>query len=154
MSERAIAEQSAAGSTQPSVGRRLLAGFAFALPPLLAGQALFDRGFAYVGIPHTPAYLTELVLALGVVAVLSIPHPFRVAFERSPLPAGILVALMLWGGGRALTQLPRYGLLALRDYALCYYMLFAFLTAAVVELVPGWLGRLTHSYRRFIPWLF
>jgi hypothetical protein len=124
------------------------------LPPLLAGHALFDRGFAYLGIPHTPAYITEMVLALGLAAVLCLPHPFRLAFEGSPVPAGILVALLLWGGAHALIQLPSYGIVTIRDFALCYYMIFAFLTAAIVAWVPGWLDRLLRSYRRFIPWLF
>jgi hypothetical protein len=154
MSDPVVVEGADVGSVQSGLGRRLMAWFALLLPPLLAGHALFDRGFAYLGVPHTPAYVTEMVMALGLTAVLCLPHPFRLAFERSPVPAGILVALMLWGGGHALVQLPSYGLVTIRDYALIYYMIFAFLTAAVLTSQPGWLDRLVRSYRRFIPWLF
>jgi hypothetical protein len=154
ISETAVPERLVAGARPPSVGRRLLAAFAFLLPPLLAAEALFDRGFAYVGVPHTPAYITEIVLGLGLLAALCLSHPFRLAFETSPVPAGLLVALILWGGGRAVLQIPTYGVVTIRDYALCYYMLFALLTAAVIASFPGWLAQLVHSYRRFIPWLF
>jgi hypothetical protein len=154
MSDLAIDPGPATDAPPAGVGRRLITWFAMLLPPLLAGHALFDRGFAYLGVPHTPAYLTELVLALGLAAVLCVPHPFRLAFESSPVPAGILVALLLWGGAHALVQLPHYGLVTIRDFALCYYMIFAFLTAAIIAWVPGWLDRLLRSYRRFIPWLF
>jgi O-Antigen ligase len=142
------------GADTSRFGRRLLAQFARLLPLLLAGHALFDRGFAYVGVPHTPAYVTELVLALGLAAAVCVPHPFRLAFQQSPLPATLLVGLMLWSGSRALTQVSRYGLLTVRDFAICYYMSFAFLTAAVVASMPDWLPRLMYLYRRFIPWLF
>src|SRR5580700_1446842 len=106
MFEAAIAERPTDASRQPGLGRRLMAGFAFALPLLLAAEALFDRGFAYVGIPHTPAYITEIVLAVGLAAAMCLPHPFRLAFDTSPVPAALLVALILWSGGRALWQVP------------------------------------------------
>jgi hypothetical protein len=123
--------------------------FELALLGLMLAYLLFDRAFAWLHIPGTPLFVGEMVMALGLLAMLAT----RVRLERIASPP--LVALLLfmaWGLLRGISGLPTYGFDAARDLALCYYGLTAWFVAM---LLFGREGRLWHwldLYGRVIPW--
>jgi O-antigen ligase len=111
---------------------------------LLSGYALFDRGFAYLGVESI--FIGEAVLALGLLCVLAngVATIFR-------LPAvWPLLAFMAWGAFRTLPYIRIYGMDALRDGAIWGYALFAVMTALCL-LRSGWLGRVLEMYGRLLP---
>lgn len=87
-----------------------------------------NRGFAQLSlIPGLPALAAESALALAVPLLL-----VRGAFARElPLRKDALnLALVAWMAvsvGRLLPDLPRWGLLAVRDFAAVYYAVFFFI---------------------------
>jgi len=122
------------------------------LGPLLAGYLLFDRAFAYVHLPGTPLYVGELVLGVGVLGALTATGYLRTAVRNEPVLT-LLAVFFLWGLIRFLPGLHAYGINAVRDFALVYYSLFAFFTAAAMARSPDILGRLVTQLGRFVPWL-
>jgi hypothetical protein len=102
------------------LARRVRRSFVWSLAVLLAAYALFGRGFAHLGI--APIYPGEIVLALGVMTVLT--GSISVSFSRVTLP---LLAFMAWGVITTLPFLSRDGVDALRDAVLWGYAVFAFL---------------------------
>ena len=133
-------------------GRRALGVLTVLLPPLLAGYALFDRGFAYIHVPHTPIFSGEVVMMVGVVALLLGTGYVRRGFQRSTA-AKLLLLFAAWGLMRTLPFVERDGIDAIRDAALWYYSLIAIPVCALVIADPEALPRWTRSYERFIPWL-
>ena len=131
---------------------RYLVLYARLLGPLLAGYLLFDRAFAYVHLPGTPVFVGEMVLAIGVVGAVSATGYLRVPVREEPILA-LLGAFVAWGLLRALPGLRTYGMDAIRDSALWYYCLFAFLTVAALARWPQLLDHLIDQLRRFTPWL-
>ena len=124
---------------------------------ILAGYMLFDRAFAYIHVPGTPLYIGELVLGIGCFGVLAATGYLRVVVREEPILA-LLTAFFLWGLIRFLPGYrtyysSNYGIDAVRDFALCYYCLFAFLTAAALARSPDILERLMTQLGRFVPWL-
>ena len=131
---------------------RLLVGYGRLLGPLLAGYLLFDRAFAYLSLPGTPLYVGEMVLAVGGVGVLAATGYLRVVVSDEPILA-LLAAFFLWGLIRFLPGYTVYGIDAVRDFALCYYCLFAFFIAAALARSPDILEHLVVWLGRFVPWL-
>lgn len=119
--------------------------FLYGLGVLLLGYAIIGRGFAHLGV--YPVYVGEIVLALGLTAVL-VGGGIRPAF-RSPV-AWLIVAFMAWGAYRTVPYLEKYGTTALRDGATWGYAIFAILVAGTV-LRTGWLARIVRGYRVFVP---
>ncbi len=118
--------------------------FLVALPLLLLGYALAGRGFAYLGA--APLFVGELVLALGVMALLA-SHGLRPLLRR-PLPL-LLATFMVWSAVATLPHLPAYGVATLRDAAFWGYALYGFVVAGLVLRWPEILRRLFIQYRTF-----
>ena len=122
------------------------------LGPLLAGYLLFDKAFAYIHVPGTPLYVGEMVLVVGSLGVLAATGYLAVPVRDEPILT-LLAAFFLWGFIRFLPGLHSYGILAVRDFALCYYCLFAFLVVACLARSPDLLDRWLVQLARFVPWL-
>lgn len=133
-------------------GRRALGVLAFVIPPLLAGYALFDRGFAYIHIPGTPIFAGELLMLMGLAALALGTGYVRRGFQRSTV-AKVLLVFAAWGLVRTLPFVERNGIDAIRDAALWYYALIAIPICALILADPDVLPRWTRAYGRFIPWL-
>ncbi len=131
---------------------RLLTLYGRLLGPLLAGYMLFDKPFAYLHVPGTPLYVGELVLLIGGLGTLGATGYLGAAVSKEPVLT-LLAAFFLWGLFRVLPGIRAYGILAVRDFALVYYCLFAFFTAAALMKSPEILGRLVVQLSRFVPWL-
>src|SRR5689334_2026187 len=113
---------------------------------------MFDKAFAYIHLPGTPLYVGEIVLLTGGLGVLTATGYLRKAIADAPVLA-MLGAFFGWGFLRLLPGLRAYGILAVRDFALVYYCLFAFFTAAALARSPGILGRWIAGFGRLVPWL-
>lgn len=135
-----------------AVPGRWLVYYGRLLGPLLAGYMLFDKSFAYLHVPGTPLYIGELVLAVGIIGSLAATGYLRAAIREDPVLT-LLAAFFLWGLIRFLPGLHAFGMNAVRDFALVYYCLFAFFTAAALMKAPNLLGRWVAQLIRFVPWL-
>jgi hypothetical protein len=131
---------------------QLLVLYGRLLSLLLGGYLLLDKAFAYIHLPGTPAYVGELVLAVGALGVLSATGYLRIPVRDEPI-LGLLGAFFLWGFIRFLPGLRTYGITAGREFALCYYCLFAFFTVAALARAPELLDRWLAQLARFVPWL-
>jgi hypothetical protein len=131
---------------------RLLVLYGRLLGPLIGGYLLLDRAFAYIHLPGTPAYVGELVLVVGGLGVLSATGYLRIPVRDEPILA-LLAAFFLWGFIWFLPGFSTYGIWALRDFALCYYCLFAFFTVAALARAPDLLDHWLAQFARFMPWL-
>lgn len=95
---------------------------------LLFGYLVGNRGFAQLmPVPGLPVFPAELGLLVGVTWLV-----VQSALRRQLPWRGDLLnwAVLLWlvaGTARVCIDAPRYGLLAIRDYAMVYYSLFFFL---------------------------
>jgi len=87
-----------------------------------------------------------------VLGVLLATGYLRIPVRDEPMLA-LLALFALWGAARAVPGLPKYGLDAVRDSALWYYSLFAFLAVAALARAPGLLDRLLGQLNRLAPWL-
>jgi CO/xanthine dehydrogenase FAD-binding subunit len=135
-----------------AIERRAMRWVAIGIPPLLAGYALFDKGFAYIRIPDVPIFFGE-ILMLACLAAACIATPIvRRGLEHSTV-AKLLVLFAVCGLARTVPNVGTYGLNAVRDAALWYYSLVAIVVCALVihdrDLVRRW----SDLYRRFVPWL-
>jgi hypothetical protein len=137
---------------RPRKSGRLFVLYGRLLGPLLAGYLLFDRAFAYLHLPGTPLYVGEMVLVVGVLGALTATGYLRIAVRNEPVLT-LLAVFFLWGLIRFLPGLHAYGINAVRDFALVYYCLFAFFTAAALARSPDILERLVTQLGRFVPWL-
>jgi hypothetical protein len=119
---------------------------------LLAGYLFFDRAFAYLHLPGSPLFVAELMLGIGVVAAMTATRYFLVPIREEPVYA-LLLAFALWGLVRTMPGVGIYQLDAVRDAALWYYCLFAFLASAALARSPELLDRLISGLTRLTPWL-
>lgn len=126
-----------------TLGARYLLGWC----ALLAGYALFGRGFAYVGLP--PLFVGELFLALGL-GVAAWERTLREGMSFSPAKA--LVWLMGWTAIRTLPYLSVYGLDAIRDAMIVGYGLYALIIAGLLVRHAAQLRVLIERYRAMV-WL-
>jgi hypothetical protein len=111
---------------------RLTDYYAFLLVILLSGLAIGGKGFAYLGFP--PIYVTEMVLALG---LLAWSGTGCLAGSLATMPGLVLIAMILWAASRTIPYLSVYGADALRDSVLVFYGLFAFVVAGLLLERPG-----------------
>jgi hypothetical protein len=131
-------------------GRRVRL-FELALLFTLGGYLLFDRAFAWIHIPGTPAFIGELVIAYGVVVLLGIHTNLSVAIKNSSSLKALLV-YMLWGAALLALAVPTYGLDAIRDAALWYYGIIAIFIVVLVLIQPARINRWLVLYGRAIPY--
>jgi hypothetical protein len=131
---------------------RLLVVYGRLLGPLLAGYLLFDKAFAYLHIPGAPVYIGEMVLGVGVLGVLTATGYLRIPLRDEPALA-LLTVFLLWGAARSVSGVRTYGLDAVRDAALWYYGLFAFLAVATLARTPALVERWLTRLRGLGPWL-
>ena len=131
---------------------RALALYGRLLGPLIAGYLLFDKAFAYIHIPGTTLYLSEIVLGLGVVGVLGATGYLRIPLRDEPILA-VLAAFAGWGAIRTAPGPGEYGIDALRDSALWYYTIFALLAVAAAARSVGLPDTLRAQLVRLTPWL-
>jgi hypothetical protein len=122
------------------------------LVPLLAGYLLLDKAFAYIHVPGTPLYVGEMVLVVGGLGVIAATGYLRIPIRDDPVLA-LLAAYFLWGFLLFVPGVRTYGINAVRDFALVYYCLFAFFTAAALARSPELLERMIVQLSRFVPWL-
>lgn len=108
----------------------LVQSFLGALAFLLLGYMFLGRGFAHVGI--RPAYLGEVVLALGLAATAWAIIRLGTRARPSPI-VWLLLAFMVLGMARTLPYLGQYGVDALRDAVLWGYGLFALMIYVLAD---------------------
>lgn len=125
-----------------SLGQRAQGVFLVALLGIGVGYAFMGRGFAHLGVP--PVYIGELVLFLGIFAVVT-TRPVR------PLNATqwLIVLFMMWGATRTVPYIETYGFDALRDAAVWAYAAVALMVSIVVR--AGHIRQLEALYRRLMP---
>ncbi len=119
---------------------------------VLMGYAFFDRAFAWLHIPGTPLFVGELVLLLGVAAMLAHPTSILTAIRRSP-SLKLLGMFMAWGFALLLLFGVSYGVDAIRDSAMWYYGTAGLLTVFLLMSDPRRIQRWLEMYGRILPWL-
>lgn len=104
---------------------------AWLLAGTLFGYIAGNRGFAQLQISgEFPLFPAEAVLLVAVpVLLVRLAQKRARAFHRDPLNYAIFLWLML-GSARLPLDVPAYGFLAVRDYAMVYYAAFFFIGQA------------------------
>jgi O-antigen ligase len=131
--------------------RRPFRWFTPLLGVILCGYMFFGRPFSYLSIPGLPVYPGEIVLAVGLVEAMRVRSLIRPMLASS-LPLKVLLAFVALYGVTLVRSLPAYGLDALRDAAVGYYGIYAFLVALAARADPTFMSRLLHWFRKALPW--
>jgi hypothetical protein len=124
---------------------RLADAYLLALIGLLAGYALFGKGFAYLGVP--PLYIGDITLLVGLLMFL---RTNCFAGVLATLPAVLLTALMIWVVMRTVPYIGRDGMEALRDTVLVTYGGFAFIVIALLLADSSRIDLILRYYGLFI----
>jgi len=129
--------------------------FAIGLVVILAGYAFLGRGFAYIHLPiGIPLYVGEMVLGIGLLMAVSSRRLPCGMF--SSLPGGLLLCFWILAAVRTAFSLGDHGLMAIRDAAIWYYGIFAFLVYVIAG-GRGWIVGLLRFYARparyFVFWM-
>jgi len=119
--------------------------FLNALSVILLGYAVFGTWFAYLGFP--PVYVSEMVLALGVLTVFRYPGMLGAMVTAPLFP--LLAAFVVWNAACMIPYLPEYGLDSLRDGAMWGYSAFALIVYGVLTRTPDATGRFIGRFRGF-----
>jgi len=114
---------------------------------LLAGYCFLGKGLAY--LPAPPIFVSEIVLALGLAAVVLSGAVMPVL--RLPL-SWLIIAFAVDGTLRTIPYLDTYGVNALRDAVIWGYGAYAIIVCALVFRL-GCLSRVIRAYGRLVPWL-
>jgi O-antigen ligase len=109
---------------------------------VLAGYALFGRGFAYVG--YTPIFIGEITLALGLIALAWSGALFAALSNPLSLP---LFFLFAWLMARTIPFIGIYRIDALRDSVIVTYSLYALTVAGLLLEKPERIRTLIKGYR-------
>jgi hypothetical protein len=132
---------------------RLYRWFGNTLGVLVVAYLFLDRGIAHLHLPKTPAFIGELTLSLGVIALLFGTQWLRRALAHDALLT-TLVAYMVWGVLRTLPNMHIFGIqVTVRDAALWYYAGFAIALIAAATALPDLPMRMVRSFQRVVPWL-
>lgn len=108
--------------------------------------AVLDRAFAWIHVPGTPAFVGELTIALGVLALFASSVPMVAAIRRSPARKALL-AWMIWVLVFLVLQLPGFGLDAMRNSALWHYGIAAVFVVFLLLSGPIRFGRWADGMR-------
>jgi hypothetical protein len=133
----------AAASSRRRPGDRYL----LALAGVLAGYALFGKGFAYLGVP--PLYVGEIALFAGMVTMLRMGGILALL---ASLPGVVLALAIAWTLARTLPYLSDYGFDAPRDSIIIMYGAFAFIVTALVLDDQRRIDTVVRLYHAFLPW--
>jgi len=105
---------------------------------LVFGYVIGNRGFAQMTpVPQLPLFFSEL--GLGIVLLLVL---LRGALQRE-LPVrrdwlnSLLLLWLVLGTGRVWMDVRTHGFMALRDFAMVYYLLYFFVTQALAAHAPS-----------------
>ena len=120
----------------------LLSAYAVMHGVWLVLYALLGKGFGYAGFP--PFYVGELLLLFAL---------FALAFARRTVtllrtPLGLLtISFMIWQVACTLPYLDTYSVDALRDSVIWAYAVFAWVAAALILRLPGFLKTVMHQFQ-------
>ena len=148
----------ARGQPSPEASdQRLWRTFGKVLGIVVVLYLFFDRGFAHFHIPHTPAYVGEMVIAFGIGCAAVSTRWVRRALSGDTL-IHLTIAWMLWGLLRTVPNMHVFGIQnSVHDAALWYYTLFAllFVTAATAapDLPLWWLRWFSRLVPALSVWL-
>ncbi len=126
---------------RPSLFERLF-------PWLLFGYVVLDRGFAWLHLPGTPLFVTEMVLAVGLAAGLR--GLARTTMWSRSSSVAVLVGFMAWGIARSIPGMLDDAEVAMRDAATWIYAVFLFALIDLVSRRPSTLGSWLGRYRRLL----
>lgn len=105
---------------------------------LVFGYVLGNRGFAQIiPIRGLPLFFSELGLALTLALVLLRGALRRVLPVRRDWLNGLLLLWLALGAGRIVWDMRTYGMLALRDFAMVYYLFYFFVVQILAEHDPS-----------------
>ena len=114
------------------------------LAVVLAGYAIINKGFAYIGVP--PLFIGEIMLFGGVVILLYYNTWWRLlAF----LPVLAILGLMLCGLTSTLPYIQEYKIDALKDGVIWAYAIFALCIADCIIAHPELLNTIIKWYHKF-----
>ncbi|OQB43243.1 MAG: O-Antigen ligase [Candidatus Latescibacteria bacterium ADurb.Bin168] len=119
--------------------------FLNALSVILLGYAVSGTWFAYLGFP--PVYVSEMVLALGVLTVFRYPSMLGAMVGAPLFP--LIAAFVVWNAACMIPYLPEYGLDSLRDGAMWGYSAFALIVYGVLTRTPDATGKFIARFRGF-----
>ena len=106
--------------------------FAIFLACLLAGYALMDKSFAYVGVGFL--YVSEIGLLLGLLACCLAWYQGHLDFSFLKRPSiALLGAFLIWSLLCTVPYIHEYKLFALRDALLWGYAAFTFLILLLIR---------------------
>ena len=142
----------AAPSEDDLVQPNIVKWFETALLVALFGYAMLDRGFAWIHVPGTPLFVGELVLAIGVTMMLTSANRVNPLIRRGQSFKTLRI-YMAWGAILLVLGFPAWGLDAIRDSALWYYGLTAFLVASLIAWDPKRLDRWSTLFGRALPFM-
>jgi hypothetical protein len=117
----------------------------------LVGYLFLDRGFAHFHIPHTPAYVGEVVLAVGGLVAVFGTRWLKQSIARDTLLM-VMIGWMAWGLIRTVPNFGTFGIQnAVHDAALWYYSAFALLFIAAATAAPDLPERWIRGFSRCVP---
>jgi O-antigen ligase len=130
---------------------RLYRWYGDTLGVLVVLYLMFDRGIAHFHLPKTPAFIGELTLLLGILAIAFGTQWFRRALHGDLL-LFTLLAYMVWCLFRTVPNMHIFGIqVTVRDAALWYYAAFALALIAACTAVPDMLQKLVRGFRIVVP---
>ena len=105
---------------------------------LVFGYVIGSRGFAQVRpVSVMPLFLSELGLGIGAALVLMRGALMRRLPLRRDWLNGLLLLWFLLGSGRIFWDVRIFGFLALRDFAMVYYVLYFFVAQSIAGHEPS-----------------
>ena len=120
-------------------------GYLYALMGLLAGYALFGKGFAYLGVP--PLYIGDVTLLVGIFLFLRL-NCFAGALAS--LPMLLFAVLAVWVAARTAPYIGPDGVEALRDSVVVTYGGFALIVIALLLADSSRISLMLRCYSLFI----
>ncbi|MDJ0498200.1 MAG: O-antigen ligase family protein [Acidimicrobiia bacterium] len=117
----------------------------------LAGYLFFDRAFAWIHVPGLPLFVGELVIVLGIVALLSTNMRLGGAVRGSGAFKA-LIGYMSWGALLLVGRITVYGQDAIRDAALWYYGIVAVFVVVLLNSRPARIERWVRLFGKAVPY--
>lgn len=117
----------------------------------LGGYLFFDRAFAWLHVPGLPLFIGELIIILGIVAMLSTNIRLGEAIRRSGAFKALL-AYMGWGAFLLVGRITVFGQDAIRDAALWYYGIVAIFVIVLLNSKPVRIARWVRLFGKAVPY--